>query len=321
MITIDTGKDQKDLDESFNLAYNVFSKNVNQLDRALKLITWTDYPYFEFRNLVIAKDNDNIIGLVRIVPTIFLWNSREVKSAGVSSVCIDERYRGRGISKLLLEKTFFEIEKRKFDLSHLIARKALDNYYNKFGYFGASSYQKIQIKNSNFQKQENVKLEKKFIEQNIKIYSQAYDESYVKCFGRVKRDEKYWYYLKLRFEKMNEVTFFTIKLNNIPIGYMLREGNKILELSILEQHLSNEILEQIIFSNEDEVVLEIPFEHSLVSYLGNWDIIFLSRKCLFGGHMLKIINNTLFKDDDFSIGLRKEFSSSPFFNISCSDHC
>ena len=66
-----------------------------------------------------------------------------LKVAGLSSICIDPNFQGYGFGKELMERSIIYLDQRGYDLSFLIARRAVDRFYTKFGYFGASSYQSL----------------------------------------------------------------------------------------------------------------------------------------------------------------------------------
>ena len=88
------------------------------------------------------------IGVVRIVPQIFLFSGERYKSAVISAVSIHPDYRGMGLSKILIDYAINEITDRKFDFSHLIARRAVDHYYNKFDFFVLFLIRKLLLRSS-----------------------------------------------------------------------------------------------------------------------------------------------------------------------------
>lgn len=52
--------------------------------------------------LFTLEEDGKIIGNIGIHPYHFYWNGRSVETAGISDVCIDPDFRGRGYSKMLL---------------------------------------------------------------------------------------------------------------------------------------------------------------------------------------------------------------------------
>ena len=233
------------------------------------------------------KNGAEVIGVIKVVPTIFELGSNTIKSAGITAVCMREQYKGRGLSKKLMEEVLTWSHNNSFEMTHLVARKAVDGYYNKFGYFGASSYQNITIKGIQKQKASVFELNAGFDVELIKLYNAAYIFSYNKSFGRVMRNCDYWLAIRDRITR-DKLNFFTVTNNKIPCGYVALNGDIIVELGILDGYEVMKFIDSMLYTFSFLLKLEIPFHHQIINALTNYDVTYHSRQCLFGGHMIKI---------------------------------
>ena len=136
-----------------------------------------------------------IVGAVIIVyKKMFFYNSK-IKSAFLTDVCIDKAFRGKGLSRILLENCFKILKKKKCVVAIVIARRAVDYYYSKFNFWGVSSYPKIYI-NNKLKKNIIVKdvIHKKVNKNDLVHISKLHKNTYGKIFGYFERDYNFWNY-------------------------------------------------------------------------------------------------------------------------------
>ncbi len=297
-VTFDIAKNEDEIRAAFKLACDVFSENANsQTYQSDKQRIWESDPYgAEEGNLVLAKsENSKVIGLVRIVPRMIFREGVSLRVAGFSSVCLSPEYRNRGLSRPLMEHALWHCEQRGFDLAFLIARRAVDHYYNKFGFWGISSYNRLSIKLpiTSQQKKPVQLLEISFDSDTIATLKQAYWASYSRCFGTVDRAlDEYWLYLRDYIKTITSVSMKGIYLDHALVGYVIvDEEGTVYEIAYVdEEDIGIGSLSQVCRDGDEELVLEIPPEHALVSCLAEEDFSIRYRQCSYGGHMIKVLD-------------------------------
>ena len=131
---------------SIELSKRIFNSNNQKTIARYKNILWLRDSDFVPKNIYIAKENDKIIGIVRIIPRTFKIKNIRIKAACLSSVCIAPSHRGKKLSYPLMNAVHARLESEGFNLSYLIARKVVDYYYLKFGYSGIPAYEKLIVK-------------------------------------------------------------------------------------------------------------------------------------------------------------------------------
>ena len=144
-IKTSTVANKTEYSDALTLAQEAFLTTGTYDSKQYKHVLWNNEGKLNYENIFIATLKQEIVGVIRIIPRTFILDNTKVKGCCISSVCIKESYRGLGISKLLTDYVHTKLKQRGFLLSYLIARKSVDHYYNKFGYYGVSSYEKIII--------------------------------------------------------------------------------------------------------------------------------------------------------------------------------
>ncbi len=296
MFTIRLAETQQDLDQAFELAYIIFKNAIENNDYYVdKMNIWYEDPTFAISNFILALDGTKIIGLIRGVPREFYINRNKVSVFGISSVCVDPKYRGKGVSNQLMIFANELAKSRDFILAMLFARRAVDYYYNKFDYFGVSSYSKLKI-NLNSNKSESI-LGLNFIDfkhETIDVYNNAFQFSYENYFLRAHRDIAYWKYISFILLHRKDLIFKTILYQETPIGYVLYSSSTIHEFALVDGFNQIEILTEFCksFFTSDNLFIEaeINSAHKINNYLFNLDYTRSIRHCSYGGHMIKALS-------------------------------
>jgi GNAT superfamily N-acetyltransferase len=293
--TIEHVSTEHDYMAAFNLALSVFSPQNSSIDYgANKFFTWDEDPYFKYENILLAKYKGIPAGLIRIVPRELFRVDKVFSVAGISSVCLLPEYRGKGLSVILMDEALRYCKGLGYDISLLFARRNADYYYTRFGFHGISSYSQISVKKP---QQLNVPNRYSFADGDLnllEIYAQAYDKTYANCFGKFQRTPEYWKFLFVSLSYKPHCHNRIIKFNGRAIGYIISDSKKILEIATTEDIFGKEfilfLMENLEISTGDSLQFEMLPQHSMVKQLYGLDVTFQSRGCIFGGHMLKVIN-------------------------------
>jgi predicted GNAT family N-acyltransferase len=286
-------QNEKECAEAIALATTIFREASNKPNYSnIKSHMWHRDPSFSLHNIILAKDsNDSIVGLVRIVPRKIYNRDRIYKVAGFSSVCVDKSARGRGLATNLINYAIDISNKRSFDFAILFSRRAVDYFYTQFDFWGASSYNHIEIRRpSELTKNKNCR----FIEKNlsdIDLYNKAYCESYEDVFGRIERCSQSWQN-KLRHIPNIGLTFKAIEYNNELVGYCLYDTNVILEIGLTNPSKYNLVIAALFELLDTKVLdLSVSINHACFPYLKCFELKVSYRKCWWGGHMVRLLNN------------------------------
>lgn len=277
--------------KAFEVASKIFESRENCDEEALKKTVWFEGASLLPESLILCVENEKICGLLRLIPVTFPRGAIQYEAVCMSSIGLLSEVRGRGYSRHLMEESIQICQKRGFDFAYLIARRAVDHYYPRFGFVGASSYEAVLLQPpSQYEspKSSEFTVEGRFVEDEMGSYQEAYESSYSNCFGRAKRSNPDWKFIYKRVQVLRDYEFKTLQVKGQTLGYLIQKGNEVLEVSCLERGRAHWV-EWFKQSGVEKV--HIPREHSLRGSFRNEDVTFTSRSCLYGGHMIRILNS------------------------------
>lgn len=241
-------------------------------------------------NNIIIMENDQslIIGACIIVERELFMHGKLMKASFLSFVCIDEEYRGHGLSRKLINYTIKECKKRKHIISLVIARKLVDNFYHKFNFFGISQYSNIKLNlNVNNSK-------KKFSFHDLKeIFFQEinniYNSTYSKTLGAFQRDKNYWSYINQKANSLGLNTQAIMKNKHLQ-GYIIFDKKRVYEIALIDKTNYLDVLSELALVNkiDKEININCSLEHPINLWTNNIDYSISMRQCNFGGHMVRI---------------------------------
>ena len=287
-------KNKLELNKALNLVISTFKKESNLNYTKLLKIIWENKRNKSYENVLIYTNNIEIIGVIRLVPKTMTFDGLVLSAVGLTNVSIHQKFQKKGYSRSMMDQAMLIIEKRGYELSFLIARRNIDFYYNKFGFYGSSSYNLSTI-NSPSQKDNitNNLINKNYNEDNIYLYNTFYELCYEDCFGKFNRDQGYWQEIFVNIKNNRDFVFNEILNNNKLIGYIVYYKNQIVELAFDPQAISDFLkhLDKLSYP----LIISIPAKHKLNFYIDHLDVTFTSRKCFFGGHMLRWTNENKIK--------------------------
>lgn len=282
---------QSDWDEALALATEIFSsQSVGDNYAIQKASQWLDDPAFSIENLVLARDDSGkIVGMVRLVPRIIYRTSEKITVAGFSSICLHPKLRGKGHSTALMEFAIKTAKDRGFDVALLIARRAMDHFYTKFGFWGVSSYNRLTVNlPEEMPLDEKITLTPPSLD-HVLLYNRSYRAAYAKVFGRMARDEKYWQNI-IKYVPQRVRQLSTVVWKGQEVGYIMLENKTVVEIALSEtdayvstiSFLASEL-------NQKQLTFVVSADHAMIAGLKGLDISISYRECAWGGHMVRLL--------------------------------
>ena len=195
-------------------------------------------------------------------------------SVFLSSVSVHTSYRGLGLSSLLINSSLRIARNRSKQIALVVARKAVDNYYTKFGFWGFTHYCTLTYR-LNPTSLENSPVQLNFVPAtalNIPNCSQLYDISYSKTSGSCERSFEYWSYIIFQCA-VYRYSFDIIILGDEFVGYVIHNKGTIFEIAT---SLSNDLFcVSSLYThcgNLDGIqILNIHPNHPVIGYFGGLD--------------------------------------------------
>ena len=311
------------------MKYKGLARSVSDVDRALLLAAEIFRPDSEDDNayaikravisrggavlpenvVVLVNEQDEVVATSFLIDKLFFRGQSKLKGIFISSVCVAESERGKGLSRLLMDEVIAQSEKKRAAFAILIARRAVDHFYNKFGFWGLSQYSTIKLQLSNNFKLDNKLGISKPTTKELLQCNLLYEETYSNLFGACERNIRDWEHItwKSSFLGGDFAVFHNDKSKSI-CGYAVYSGSNIYEIASIPSVSLLEIVRNLCeYLSLSNVVIHVSPDHRIVSDLQGEDFSICLRQCSYGGHMVRVINhkillNSLFESSGGELG-------------------
>jgi len=290
---IGCARDSRDIEAALLLATNIFNspKDLSEESFKNKKILVSPYGTLHEKDVVIvANDQNEICGTCFLIDREFYKKDIRLKGTFLSSICISESHQGQGFSRILMDEAIKICEERGSSFAVVIARKAVDFYYNKFSFWGLSEYSTINFKIPDKSTSYSDYSISPVTDKDLAVVGELYDSTYSKLFGSCVRSIKYWNYVLWKAE-IQQFNFLLIRSEGIVIGYVIFQDDDIYEIATTNNTSTLELLyilrERYSMNN---VVLHCSSQHPLIFELEELDFSCTRRQCYFGGHMVRILD-------------------------------
>ncbi len=297
-IKIRTANNMREVQQAYDLAARIFGSDYQKARKRKEHILKTD-KLNQPKDVVIALGKEKIIGMVRIVERKNYFLGQLLKNAGITSVCVLPSYQGRGIGKGLVNTAITVMTKKNYSLSLVVARRAVDGFYAKYGYVGTGLFTQLLISyDASKDRVIKGKYKPHFKTGFQNRYSRKYAEMYKSNYNKVPlafyRPRKWW-------EDFEQNVKYKIKKNNFVnvmdkknlIGYFIYLDGKVIEAACTVKKnikFCNAILRYVFEKGLKRLLTTISKKHHCYEYYMNLNNTIEIRRVWDGGHMVRIID-------------------------------
>jgi predicted GNAT family N-acyltransferase len=258
-----------------------------------KEFLWSD-PCAADLNLTLVQvlESGRIAGVLRVLPRTLWRMSQRYSCAVISSVCIAEDLRGQGYGNALVEAAIHHATAQGHDLACLFARRAADNFYTRFDFWGLGSYSRVSISSRPLITHpiKNISI-REVTNDDIHVLMKCYENEYACSFGRLSRSEDYWKFTIQRLRTLG-VKISVVEFDAQRCGYVMHKNSEIYELAFNKLITPIEMLGALCSLGGDlPLVLHVEKSHRVVPALESVDVTISQRQCSYGGHMIRVLRH------------------------------
>jgi len=272
----------------YDQAAGIIARSFSYADMEKVHNLWALDPDYSIENIFRLVDSNNRnLGSIRLVPRSLKMSDRVVKCVFLANICIEPVHRGEGYSIELVEQALEKARSMGFELAVLSSRRALDGYYQKFGFWGVSADSEIRVLVRDIRLSDSVAAYP-MSEDSLVVANNLYEKNYVDCAGHVLRNPNYWKYLIAKCSESN-LSIFWVESHGEKIGYAIVSPQKIIEIAISEVANFHPVLSAIVKlvdCTDGYVKMSIPQDHFAAGALTGVDVVYQQRSCPYGGLMI-----------------------------------
>ena len=293
MMHIGCARDLHDVEGALTLATRTFRSQEGPSEEAVdvkRLLMSPCGTLSEKDVVVLVNSTGEICGACFLVDRDFYRGARKLKGTFLTSIYIAESSRGKGLSRLLMDSAIVECERRSSAFAILIARRAVDHFYNKFSFWGLSQYSKINLKLAGILSSGVNYSISPAIEEDLAAVGGLYESTYSGLYGSCVRSVEYWRYVLWKTGN-KRISFSVFKMKGRVSGYVIFSGSEIYELAAVQDDSCFELLKELgVKHSLNDVTLHFSSQHPIVCEFDGVDFSIAKRQCSYGGHMVRVID-------------------------------
>jgi predicted acetyltransferase len=289
---IGCARNLEEIDEAFMLAATTFRPQEEVADAAniKRVLMFQRGSLSEADVVVIVDESKRVIGTCFLIDRLFYRDNIRLKGTFLSSICINEPARGKGLSNLLMNYAIAECERRYSAFAILIARRAVDHFYNRFGFWGISAYSKISIKLEDVTVSKDGLIIRPVTEDDVILLEKIYETNYSFLLGACERSLENWKHIlwKARWQGSSFVLF---EKQDFVAGYAIYSGSEIYEIASAVGTSYLDLLSSLELKYSlNNFTIHASEHHPIVNELCHLDFSISNRQCSYGGHMVRVVD-------------------------------
>jgi predicted acetyltransferase len=297
-IEVRTANNMREVKRAYDFSASIFGTDYREsLER--KNHTLRHDKVNNLWEVIVAADKDKIIGTLRIVERKNFFLGRLLKTAGITNVCVAPLYRGKGLGRDIVNKSIEVIRENRYPLSIVVARRAVDGFYSKYGFVGTgvfcdqvipgSEFTKVMHKNiSNFRNGYDEKLSERYLAMYRATYAGVPMSFY--------RSQDWWedFNQKMKY-KIKKDDFVNVINKGSLTGYFILHDKKIVEAACYSEKYADFCTAVMQFGrqhNFSEIIFSLSAMHPCLKHCcRNFNHTLSARKVFDGGHMIRIVDS------------------------------
>ncbi|MBI5134697.1 GNAT family N-acetyltransferase [Candidatus Uhrbacteria bacterium] len=291
-------RSKKDEQEAYELLYKAYGPSYFHAKEVFDVTRIYDSTLNK-KNLFILKEGDSLVGAVRTVTRRLMVFGQEFSVGGIAAIVVEPRYRrGGAVFHSMTQSVLSEMSNRGLDFCLIFARRAVDHFFVRHGFWGTPVEKNIRLLNPPHPQATSIQFrcikdsDVPFLERMHRSINQ-----YFSVF--LERPKELWMSkiknssFTARFDAYLCIDTFT----SLPVGYVVAEpAGTIIEAALLPDY---KLWYPSVFFSQSSPVFEaalrglsLPQEHPALRMLRGHAYSSFTRHPHYGGNLLKILNPT-----------------------------
>ncbi len=295
MLYAGPARNRNEEEQAVALAGRVFSAPAENLEQSYerKNFLVLGHPGAgEDSTIVVSLSDQGVIGAAFLIDRVFPRGPALIRGSFVSSICIDESARGQGYSRALMEAAIRASRERGSAIALVIARRAADHFYMRFGFWGLSQYSKLTVDTEALSVTPTTGMSLRPASAgDLSGCAALYDADYRDVFGHCLRDDQTWRYVLKKVTYLH-VQFSVIETVGSVVAYAIHDNaGNVHELGSAGAAEARAALALLAGGSPGpSLLLHVSPTHPVISALDGLDITLSGRECSFGGHMARVLD-------------------------------
>lgn len=288
---------EADLDEVYELFAKAFPPSYVEAAAHLAFIRKHEPPVPPQNYFLVRGGGGELAGALKTVDRRLMLDGCLLRVAGLSYYAIAPTYQPTTCAQQIIQALLHRIRSGPYDLSLGFARKVMDGYWSRYGFFGFSSFYSLTMDLADlrtFEAQGSVTVETQPNDEQGP-FRHWYDHTYSRINGAVVRDDADWDFWMKKIARNTPCTRAVFQAGAHAVGYAVWKGNRIVELAGDDRY-TEACLRRLAdpLSAYQTVVFHLPYTHPAFRLLRQRNYTASARRVWDGGHIALVSHLTRF---------------------------
>ena len=295
VITIGPAVSLMEVDEAYDLAARVFGPTYPEAVARLTLVRFRE-GLESPGDVLVARCKAKIVGMVQVLPRRMYFSGKVVQAFGLGHVCVDPSLQGRGYGGRLVTRALQLVHEREGLFAIVIARRAVDGFYSKYGFAGIDGFAEICVasRGTFLQRRTNLLCLRSETFENVKTMARAYRDTYSRMEFSFCRSERWWKHFGARLGGASpDSEVIDVRAGGASIGYGVLSKGVVIELAAVKakwELVLQAVLPYLLKDRPSGARFALALSHPCMAYLQNVNHTIALRFAWDGGHMIRIMN-------------------------------
>ena len=255
-------------------------------------------PCADLRDLIVGVHGEEVVAVTRIISRRLSWNGTWIPTSGLTHIAVRSDYRGRGLSRPLMEAALNRAGERQDVLAVLFARRAVGNFYAQFGFVGLGCHPELRAGSdvAHGLVSAGVRLTEGLHANEWAVYRTLYEASYGEVPLSLMREASWWEAgaerLALALGPDWSQQTYRILQDETVIGYAISRQGRIIEVGAEPDAQQACALGLGLLARQwkQDLLVSMPPHHGVLRALQQHNHHLTIRYVWDGGHMARLLN-------------------------------
>lgn len=293
---VDVASSAEDCEKALELSLGTFYPDgVPEEQRRSWRHKWFDDPTFSPDNVLLLRERkgSTLVGGLRARPLALYRDGIIFNGLGIPEIFVAPAWQGVGLARLLVRHCLQRAEDMGVDLVLVVARKAIDGFYSRYGFHGIGSFPSYTVREilASRRHRQAERGRYGFSPTDVRPeFQKLYASCYAAAFGASVRSLDVFRFLFARafFRGQAEILAIQDRDDGL-VGYLVRSGGSILEIAISDGVDRRMVIEDLAeHLNLEDLTFAVYEGHPLFVPDMGLDITVTRRECPYGGHICRV---------------------------------
>jgi hypothetical protein len=281
---------ESEVDAVFELYARSFPPGYYEARAQLEVVREFE-PHMRLENYLIVRGSEGgLAGALRIVDRTMSLDGHPLRVAGMSHYAIAPAFQNTECGVRIVKALFEHVAREGYDLSLGIARKVMDGYWSRFGFFGLSGFYSTLVDGrelARLARPGTVEV-RRAEEGDSETIRAQYQQSYGTVSGAMIRDDAQWVWWMARVDRRSDLELLIAEDVGIPCGYFVLRGDTVVEMAADFPRLPA-VLSAVSHSRGCRALtFSLSPSHAVSRFLRRLNYTACTRRVWNGGHVVRV---------------------------------